>query len=340
MLIYSILGLLLFSVATAAPAPASREVLLSAGVPGHKIDQLDQGEIITHNIQENTDKELAMSVAIYLAVPPDKVVDYLRNVELFAIDSDVTDYGAIPKNANSNDFKGVIFSSTQIDEVNDLLNAGESDSFNLSSPEISSFSALQNTLTNADKNTLVKRVSQKYREILQQRWQAYRNSGLKGIASYSRDDGVASPAAELNMSVENCKVFTHYFPELFHVWINYPASLPLGVEEHFWWINRQVENRPTAILAHSVLQLANSGALIMGRQFYVGHSFNSSHMCVGLLPYRDGTLVYYVESSSTDQVAGVASGLRHAIGRAQLKEQMVRHLEKLGKAFEIESKPK
>ncbi|MGD0962054.1 MAG: hypothetical protein ABSB19_19770 [Methylomonas sp.] len=338
MLIHTLFGLLFFSLAAAAPAPSSREVLLSAGVSSHKISQLDQGEIITHGVKEGFDKELAMSVAIYLPAHPDKVMDYIKSVELFAIDSDVTAYGAIPKNANANDFKGFAFSPKQIDEVLDLLDTEESDRFNLSSHEISSFSALQNASEDTDNTILVKKVSQKYREILQQRWQAYRNSGLKGIADYSRADGVASPSAELNISAESCKVLTHFFPELSHGWNNYPAALPSGAEERFYWINRLVENRPTAILAHSVFQVTNFGSLILGRQFYVGHSYNSNHMCAGVLPYRDGALVFYIESTSTDQVAGIANGLRHIIGREQLKYQMIKHLEKLSQTFGIASK--
>ncbi len=333
--IYALFGLLFFSFVAAAPAPSSKEVLLSAGVPSHKIALLDQGEIISHGIDEGTDKELAMSVAIYLPAHPDKVIDYIKSVELFAIDADVTAYGAIPKNANVYDFKGFGFSLKQLDEALDLLDTEESDRFNLSIQEIS---VLQNTPADTDKAILVKKVSQKYREILQQRWQAYRNNGLKGIADYSRVDGVASPAAELYISAENCKMLTHYFPELSHGWNNYPASLPSGVEEYFYWINRLVENRPTAILAHSVLQVTNTGSLILGRQFYVGHSYNSSQMCVGVLPYHDGSLVFYIESTSTDQVAGIATGLRHIIGREQLKNQMIKHLEKLGKTFKIASK--
>ncbi len=338
MLIYTLLGLLFFSFATAAPAPSSREVLLSADVPAHKIGRLDQGEIISHAIQEATDKELAMSAAIYLPVHPDKIIDYIKSVELFAIDSDVIAYGVIPNNVNAIDFKSFAFSSSLIEELINLLNTGDTDAFNLSSPEIAGFAMLQNTLVDADKHTLVKKVTQKYREILQQRWQAYRKSGLKGIADYSRDDGVASPSAELKISAESCKVLTHYFPELSHDWNNYPAALPSGIEERFYWINRLVENRPTAILGHSVLQVTKSGAIILGRQFYVGHSYNSSHTCVGILPYHDGTLVYYIENTSTDQVAGLATGLRHVIGREQLKDQMIKHLDKLGKTFGMVSK--
>ena len=333
--VYTLLGMVFFSFSIAAPLPSPREVLIAAGVHPYKLDQIDQGEIITQAIQEVTEKELAMSVAVYLPASLDKVVEYMRSVDFFAIDSNVTTYGVIPNNANANDFKGFTFSSKPLNEVTDLLSIAETDAFNLSSPEISSIAALKDALANVDKNTLVKKVSEKYREILQQRWQSYKDKGLKGIADYSRNEGVASPSAELNSSAESCKALTHNFPELSHVWNNYPVSLPSGIEEHFYLINRLVESRPTAILAHSILQITKSGALIVGRQFYVGHSYNSSTMCAGILPYRAGTLVYYIESTSTDQVAGIAAGLTHIIGREQLKDQMIKHLEKLGKSFGI-----
>lgn len=336
MLKYLLLGLVFFSNAVAAAIPSSTEFFKLTGVPQHKIDQLDQGEIISHNILESSDKEFGMSIAVYLKTPVKNVIDYMRSIDLFAVDSDVTAYGAITQ--NSNDFKAFSYSAKQIDEAIDLLNTGEGDRFNLSSQEKSSFSALQNRLTNADSATLASTISQKYREILQQRWRAYRYSGLNGIDDYSRDDGVASPATELSYSVASCKVLTHFFPELFQSWIHYP-TLPLSdVEEHYYWINRKVENRPTAILSHNILQKTSTGAVIVGRQFYVGHSYNSSHMCVGILPYRDGSIVYYVHSSSTDQVSGFASGLKHAIARQLLKNQMIEHLEKLSRNFQTVSR--
>ena len=91
-------------------------------------------------------------------------------------------------------------------------------------------------------------------------------------------------------------------------------------------------------MAHNVWQVSNFGMLILGRQYYVEHSYNSSHTCVGIFPYREGTLVFYIESTSTDQVAGIASGLRHVIGREQLKEQMLMHLERMGKSFGVVTK--
>ncbi|QSA97831.1 hypothetical protein [Methylococcus sp. EFPC2] len=327
--LYGLCGLLSFPVAMAAPAPTAEEVLRLIGVPAEQSARLARGEIVTHEAREATDKELAMTTALYLAVPLDKVVDYFRRGNLAAIDPDITARGVIPANADISAFKGFAFSAKQSDEAADLLEAEAGDRFNLSAQEIQSFAALKDKLANADKKSLVEGVSQRYREILLQRWQAYRKGGLAGIAPYARDGGTVDPGAELKIAAENSKTLARYFPALYQGWLNYPNGLPAGTEEQFYWLNRKVENRPTAILAHRVLQAGETGAVIVARQFYAGHSYNADHLVVGALPYRDGTVVFYGQRSSTDQVAGVASGVRHNIGRGQLKDQMVKRLEKL-----------
>jgi hypothetical protein len=74
-----------------------------------------------------------------------------------------------------------------------------------------------------------------------------------------------------------------------------------------------------------------TGGIIVSRQFYVGHSYNSSHVVAGGLPYKDGTLVFYSIRSSTDQVAGIGSSLKHSIGREQMKKTMIKRLQRINK---------
>lgn len=73
------------------------------------------------------------------------------------------------------------------------------------------------------------------------------------------------------------------------------------------------------------------GGIIVSRQFYVGHSYNSSHVVAGGMPYKEGTLVFYSTRSSTDQVAGMGSSLKHSKGREQMKKEMIKRLQRLNK---------
>lgn len=325
----------LLALPQAVPAglPTSTELLAMVGIPQDKIARLDRGEVVSHDIGEYSERELAKIIAIYLPVSLEQVTGFLREVDLISIDPEVTAYSLIPRNASVDDFKGIA-QSFRGDEALDILESRAGEHFNLSSTEITSFGQLRNHLPVADTHRQIELAAQQYQKLLFQRWQSYRSKGLAGIAAYTREDGATSPAEELDDAARNCKLLSAFFPQLYDGWLNYPAGLPAGVEEHFYWLNRRVENRPTMVLGHRMFQTTGDGTLVVERQFYVGHSYNSTHQIVGALPYRTGTLVFYAERTSTDQVAGLASGLRHDIGRRQLQAEMTDRLKRLSKSLQ------
>ena len=63
------------------------------------------------------------------------------------------------------------------------------------------------------------------------------------------------------------------------------------------------------------------------REFYVGHSYNSLHIVVGVFSVKEGTLVFYANRTSTDQVAGFGGGLKRNIGRGMMRDDVVEHLD-------------
>ncbi|PTR17344.1 hypothetical protein C8R31_101507 [Nitrosospira sp. Nsp2] len=328
------LVLLLLSSATtfAAPVPTVEDIIASLGLKQDQVANLERGEIVALEISEATEKELAMGLGIYLPSPPAKLVAYFKSGALASIDPNTIAQGDVQPKSDADAFKKFDFKFKQSDEAKSLLNAASSDRFNLSTDEIQSFAPLKKNLAAADNTALIAGVTQHYREILLQRWQSYRKGGLSGIAPYARRGQEASPAKELRTATVSSKLLARYYPDLYQAWLNYPATLPAGAEEQFYWLNRKVEDRPTAILGHRVLQTSDAGSLILARQFFVGHSYNSSQLIVGCLPYRNGSVVFYAHRTSTDQVAGMGSSLKHSIGREQMKDQMVKNLERLRSA--------
>lgn len=315
----------------AEDAPTPQQALQNFGIPASQIGQLERGEIVSYDVSETSQKELAIGVAMILPVALPQIVDYIKRGNLGASESNIIASGSLANNADINSVKKFAFSDKQIDEAKAFLDAEPGDDFNLSKPELDSLKSLQASLEDADNKTLLKAANQKYREILLQRLQAYRKNGLSGIAAYNRDNGNADPAAELRSDAVNSKAWARYFPELQQAWLNYPAALPGNATEQFAWLNRNVEDRPTAILTHRVMVASEAGGIILSRQFYVGHSYNSSHVVAGGLPYKDGTLVFYSIRSSTDQVTGIGSSLKHSIGREQMKKEMIKRLQRLNK---------
>ena len=329
------MSLLLSSTTTlAAPMPTAKDVVTALALKEDQVAKLEGGEIVALEIGEATQKELAMGLAIYLPSPPAKLVAYFKSGKLATIDPDIIAHGEVRSDSGADDFKGFGFTFKQSDEAGDLLNTKAGDRFNLSNAEIQSFASLKKKLAGADNATLVAGVSQHYRGILLQRWQAYRKDGLAGIAPYARDGADASPAKELHTATVSSKLFAGYFPDLYKACFNHPNQLPSGAEEQFYWLNRKVEDRPTAILSHRVLQTSDTGSVILARQFYVGHSYNSSQLIVGCLPFRNGSIIFYAHRTSTDQVAGMGSSLKHSIGRDQMKEEMAKNLKRLRSAIQ------
>lgn len=326
--------LLSSAAAFAAPLPTAKDVITALALKQDQVAKLEGGEIVTLEIGEATQKELAMGLAIYLPSPPAKLIAYFKSGKLATIDPDIIAQGQVRSDSVADDFKGFGYTFKQSDEAGDLLNAKAGDRFNLSSAEIQNLVSLKKKLAGADKAALVAGVSQHYRGILLQRWQAYRKDGLAGISPYARDGADANPAKELHTATVSSKLFAGYFPDLYKAWLNHPNELPSGAEEQFYWLNRKVEDRPTAILSHRVLQTSDTGSVILARQFYVGHSYNSSQLIVGCLPYRNGSIIFYAHRTSTDQVAGIGSSLKHSIGRDQMKEEMAKNLMRLRSAIQ------
>ncbi|WP_340123535.1 hypothetical protein [Methylobacter svalbardensis] len=324
-------GVLCGQAVFAQQAPTSQQVLQDFGIDSEQTAQLERGEIVAYDVSETSQKELAIGVAMILPVALPKIVDYIKRGNLSTTENDIIASGPIANNADINSFKQFSFTNKQFDEAKAFLDAEPGDEFNLSKPELDSLKSLQASLEDADKATLLKTANQKYREFLLQRLQAYRKSGLSGIAAYSREKGNADPAAELRNEAVNSKAWARYFPELQQAWLHYPAALPANTSEQFLWLNRNVEDRPTAILNHRIMVTSEMGGIIVSRQFYVGHSYNSSHVVAGGMPYKEGTLVFYSTRSSTDQVAGMGSSLKHSIGREQMKKEMIKRLQRLNK---------
>jgi len=260
-------------------------------------------------------------VAMYLPAKPAKVMGVIKNKNLLSIDGEITAERTIPTQATVEAFKGFGFKPGN-EEAANFLAAQPGSVFNLSTDE---FRTLHSIASGGSDSA-----SQAYRNILLQRWQAYQKNGLKGIASYDRGNGTeASPGGELRFATQDSKILSAYFPELYQAWLNYPVALPNGTEETFIWRNRQVEGRPTAILVHRIIYSAQTGELILSRQFYAGHSYNSNQLVIACLPYLDGSLVFYANRTFTDQVAGFGSGLKHSIGQKQAKSEITKLLKNL-----------
>ncbi len=330
----AMLAVLLLNAGLALADPKADELIAASGIPPGDVARLQKGEIVAFSVPETTAKSLASGIAMYVKAPPAKAADLVRRGSLLAADPDVIAHGDLGAGAGAEDFRKFAYTPAQSEEAKDLLEVKPGSDFNLSSQEIASFSALKGGVNAGNGKALAEAVSDRYRKILADRLHAYRESGLSGIAKYDRGNGeTADPGAELANDARDSKVLARYFPELHQALLRFPAGLPAGTDSRFFWVNRKVENRPTPVLAHRLIYSLDDGAVMVQREFYVGHSYNSSQAVASSLPYLDGALVLYAMRSSTDQVAGMGQSLKHSIGREQLLKEITKKFQRLKAAL-------
>ena len=324
-----LLGLcfILLGIPAFAEPPGVEEVLGVLGMDKGQIAELAQGQPIAYALSEHSADELAEGVVWYIQVPLDKVVGQLRLENPDLLDVDVTALGLLTEHGGASSLAPVVLSK---EEAQALLDAEPGDEFNLSTHEIDSFKTLKKTLNRTPYRPIGDEVGQHYRELLFQRFKAYRRGGIHAIAPYAREESLFSkPSLELREAAHASAILARYFPALSKAWLDYPKTLPPGASEVFPWVEKNVEGRPATILRHRVNMDWNGGVLVLTREFYAPHSYNSSQWITGCLPYRNGTVVFQQVRSYTDQVAGVASDAKHIVGRELLKDKMLKSFERL-----------
>ena len=326
-------GLLTFSLLLLAdpvladPPLQVYEVLSVLGMDKGQIAKLVEAQPLSYALSEGRSDEVAVAVVWYLPVPLAKVSEYLRLENSGSLDEDVADYGLLTEKDGTNSLTPIALSN---EDTMALLEAERGDEFNLSAHEYASFKALKKTLKHSPHKNIDSEVGLHYRDILFQRFLAYRQGGSYAIAPYLREDGLDSkPSLELNQAANESAILKRYFPNLLEAWLDYPKTLPLGAKETFPWVKKNVEGRVATILRHRIDTDWNGGTLILTREFYASHSYNASQWITGCLPYRDGTVIFQQVRSYTDQVAGVASGVKHLVGRELLKDKMLKYFKRL-----------
>jgi hypothetical protein len=294
------------------------------------------GDVVSYPVEEYSERELAVGLAIFLPAAFDQLALYLETGQLVARDATVTSYGVMSDRAGPDALAGARFSGGEGNEAESLLDATAGSRFNLSRAEIDAFRTLRSALDGRPRAEIVEAVSREYRELLRERWEAYRRGGLAAIAPYARSGGaLTDPASELRLAAADADRLRGVGAELHQALLAYPAAQPARSVDRCYWVKRQIQRRPTLSLLHQMVVSEPALVVHVERYFYVGHSYNAAQILTGALPYQDGTLVFATSRFSTDEVLGIGSQLKRAVGRLQLRDEMRKRLEALRAAVPV-----
>lgn len=306
-------GLSLFCLVNVAQAqPSADQVLTDAGLAADDKQSVLSGQFVSVSVGAVSERDLSFAIAFLIKTSPESLSKQIVGGELVTADAQVKAYGGLTGTGSLADFAKLSITS---DEAKALTSAQAGDALNLSTSEIAAFKALAGGTTQAIQDQL--------RRMLLARYQAYRASGLAGIAPYDRGSGrTADPASDLRKASQAAQGLQKYLPGFQKVLLNYPQATLPGMQQNFFWLKSLIEGKTTYILTHVLVASDGTARAIARREYYASTSYNAEQSVAGFLPVQGGTVVVSTSHAFTDQVTGFGGSMKRSIGSKVMASKM------------------
>ncbi|MCZ6655734.1 MAG: hypothetical protein O7C67_00415 [Gammaproteobacteria bacterium] len=319
--------------------PSIEETIAHLPFEGADLEKLLANEIVSYELEAGTDKELAIVVAMLVRAPIDRLAELVLKGDVLRASADVIEVHFLGDHPPSEElFSGMGFTANESKEVAELRRVAPGSKFNLSKEEIEHLNSVAQKVESsgsADDPTVRNAINDAYRTILLERYKAFRQGGLGAIAPYDRGKKSVDPGEELRDKIRRTTLVKKRIPNFYRALLNYPDDGRDAIHNRFALIKKSVNDRPAYVLGHRMYQLEPGDyALYAYHEFYVGHSYNSLQIISGAVQVEQGTLVFYVNRTSTDQVAGFGGGLKRSIGRGMMRSAVVEQFESIRRLVE------
>jgi len=311
-----LLGLAGLSPLPTAAQPTAEEILGDMHWPPAEKAKILAGEFVNSSIENVSARDLSVAIGFQVRVSPAELAKQVVAGLTIHADAQVAAHGQIRGNGSARDFQGMTLSDAAADA---FLQATPGSDLNLSSDEIAAFRA---SSAQADPRTAALAQLQK---ILLTRHATYRTSGLDGIAPYDRGHETRSGGEDLRKASASMTVVKRRFAAFYEMMNGYPGATVPGMHERFSWIQYGTGIKANYVVEQLVTANVDEVHAVLQRQIYASQGYNVEQAVAGLFPVDEGTLVVYVNHTSTDQVAGFGGSAKRSIGT----KMMVSQLEKM-----------
>ena len=317
------LAIFLFSFISVAKADVNE---LLTQLPFSQLDQqkILQGELVTIHIDESAEDELAVIMAFIAKTSADKIKKhYIKGSWIDLLEAIIT-YKELTATSTITDFSGLNFSSEQSIEINNYLSAQAGDDLNLSRSEIKQLQSINSVALQADGKR--KAVEEQIHKMLLNRFNAYRKGGVDAISPYLRDQETPYFLGEYIKKITQFdSILQQYYPVFYKALKNYPHNNSTELQESFFALKMEVQDRPTFALMHRMLMQEGDAVVISLRHFYASQSYNGEQDLGLFIPIDEGVLILGLFRTSSVQVAGFGSSVKHAIGRRLLASILTKY---------------
>jgi hypothetical protein len=284
--------------------PSADQLLTDMRLSAADRQRVLKGEFVTADIPAVSERDLSFAIAFLVKTSPEALGKQVVAGELVTADAQVQAHGEIKGAGSPADFAGLTITS---EEAQALSSARAGEAVNLSAGEIAAFTAARGGGPQA--------VQQQLRTMLLARYQAYRTSGLAGIAPYDRGGGRSTDhAADLRRAAEATPGLKKYVATFHATLLGYPKVTAPQLRESFFWVKSVIQGKPTYILTHIMAAPEGAARVLARRQYYASTGYNGEQSVAGFLPVQGGTVVVYASHAFTDQVAGFGGSMKRSIG--------------------------
>ena len=306
--------------------PTVDELMADFDFSKYDVQRVRNGELVKTTTKETSERELAAVMVFLVKAPVQKLLTSLKGGPSSRNDPQVQAVTEISAEGTFVDPKTVALQPGGDKETQRYLSAEPGDTLNLSTGEIASFAALKGA---GQPQAAQPQVEDAVRQMLLARYQAYRSQGLAGIAAYARGkDKQSQPADDLRRYTEVAKGLKKYAPAFHDVLMNYPQGSPAELKQRFFCIRYAMSGRPVFALRQRLAMPLGDAYVLADRDFYVSHDYNDTQAIGALLPVENGTVVVYLNRTTTDQLGGFGASAKQAIGRNMMAKQISEIFEK------------
>lgn len=303
--------------AAAQGLPEAAALLAELGLSPAEIAQVEAGQLVRHEVEPASERELTAGIAFHVPVSPAQLVQSAQQDILDRVDPNSMGFGSVAAPGSAADFAELTLASDPARRAQAYTRAEPGGDLNLSAEEIAAFRALGPDAAPAAVEAAV-------REALLARVQAWRAQGLAGTAPYALDGGAKrSPGEEIRTATLASKVLEKHAPSAYRYLLSYPSGKPPGTEEIVRWSQFEAHGTPTIALTHVLFIPDGEAYLVAQRQFYASTGYNAEQAIAAFLPARDGgTVVVYANRTSTDEITGFGGGTKRSLGSKVLVSQL------------------
>ena len=312
--VWAVVGIVsLFCLVTVAQAqPSADQLLTDVGLSDDDKQSVMSGQFVNVSVSGVSDRDLSFAIAFLVKTPPDALAKQIVTGELVTADTQVKSFGELSGAGSLADFAKLTLTN---DEAQALASAKAGSSLNLSTSEIAAFKALAGGAAGP--------VQEQLRRMLLARYQAYRASGLGGVALYDRGDGRTSDlAADLLKAGHATPALRQYLPAFQKVLLGYPQATMPGLQERFYWFKSLIHDQMTYVLAHVLVAADGAARAVARREYYVSTGYNGEQTVAGFLPVKEGTVAVSNVHAFTDQVTGFGGSFKRDIGSKVMAGKM------------------